>query len=653
MQQPMLHPKDILDPTNALNMALVLMAKVFKLKYSTPTNNNQRISSNPCNMQIAQPGINLGQDRHMQMIGGNGGNELAVVPNRLIGISYFNRIANQNVNQNGNGNIVTARAEGNGTQTDNCSYLVQLDGSVRISPLLQCIRVSLCYPKNDREDIRKLGAKAMYDNYMLVIVSLLQELLDVKYLSHHYQQHDQQQDDSLTLTQIVAYNVSNGNAMLDGNTFLNLFAPPSRSDAESSSSQYVDHPNMHILYQPCPHEYQWTKDHPLQQFKRLDVWVLVLAPDNIKPLTLKSLLKNKHDEENTVIRNKTCLVVRGYRQEEGIDFEESFISISRMEAIRIFLAYAAYKSFIVYQMDVKTAFLHGLLKEDMYLCQPKGFIDANHPSHVYKLKKELYGLKQAPRAWYDELSKFIQQNHFSKGTIDPTLFIRHFDDDILVSNYVLEILKKYGMETCDPIGTAMEFKDKLDLDKNGTLVDAMKYRSMISALMYLTSSRPDIVHDTCLCARYQAQPTEKHLKENQRDLPRDTPIDRVEVLRVGENLDKMKEKGDPCIFVGYSTTSKGYKVYNKRTRLIVKSIHLNFDEINEMTSDQNRSKLKTNDHNNEPSSSKLVPNVASLADKTDSSQQELDFLFSPLFEEYFTVGNQSVPKSSSLFDNST
>ncbi|GJS71171.1 retrovirus-related pol polyprotein from transposon TNT 1-94 [Tanacetum coccineum] len=150
-------------------------------------------------------------------------------------------------------------------------------------------------------------------------------------------------------------------------------------------------------------------------------------------------------------------------------------------------------------MDVKTAFLHGTLKEDVYVCQPEGFIDADHPSHVFKLKKALYGLKQAPRAWYDELSTFLLQNHFFKGTIDPTLFIRprqRFDDDILV----------------------VQIKDKLDLDQNGSPVDATKYRSMIGALMYLTSSRPDIVHATCLCARYQAKPTEKHLKEVKRDL---------------------------------------------------------------------------------------------------------------------------------------
>nr|GFA97340.1 Gag-Pol polyprotein [Tanacetum cinerariifolium] len=205
----------------------------------------------------------------------------------------------------------------------------------------------------------------------------------------------------------------NPNAMVDDNTFVNPFANSSTSAAAALSSQNVDPSNMHTFYQPYPHEFQWTKDHPLEQnvkeamtdlawidsmqeellqFKMLDVWVLVPAPDNISPLTLNWLFKNKHDEEQTVIRNK------GYRQEEGIDFEESFASVARMEAIRIFLAYAAHKSFTVFQMDVKTAFLHGSLKEDVYVCQPEGSIDDDHPSHIYKLKKALYGLKQAPRA---------------------------------------------------------------------------------------------------------------------------------------------------------------------------------------------------------------------------------------------------------------
>nr|GEX44545.1 retrovirus-related Pol polyprotein from transposon TNT 1-94 [Tanacetum cinerariifolium] len=125
--------------------------------------------------------------------------------------------------------------------------------------------------------------------------------------------------------------------------------------------------------------------------------IILITSQDVDELNLNAM--NKHDEEQTVIRNKSRLVMRGYRQEEGIDFKESFASIARMEAIRIFLAYAAHKSFSVFQMDVKTAFMHGSLKEDVYVCQPEGFIDADHPSHVYKLKKALYGLKQAPRAW--------------------------------------------------------------------------------------------------------------------------------------------------------------------------------------------------------------------------------------------------------------
>nr|GFB68927.1 hypothetical protein [Tanacetum cinerariifolium] len=221
------------------------------------------------------------------------------------------------------------------------------------------------------------------------------------------QQHAQQQGNQASLhSETVADNVPN--AMFDANTFVNPFATPSTSAAESSYSQFVDPSNMHTFYQPYPYEFQWTKDHPLEQvigepsrpvltrnqlrsdgdmcmyaltvstmepknvkeamtdpswiqsmqeepfqFKRLDVWVLVPAPGNIIPLTLKWIFKNKNDVENTIIRNKSRLVVRGYHQVEGIDFKESFAPVARMEAIRIFLAYAAHKSFIVFQMDVK------------------------------------------------------------------------------------------------------------------------------------------------------------------------------------------------------------------------------------------------------------------------------------------------------------
>ncbi|GJR46575.1 retrovirus-related pol polyprotein from transposon TNT 1-94 [Tanacetum coccineum] len=271
-------------------------------------------------------------------------------------------------------------------------------------------------------------------------------------------QHAQQQDDQALLQpKNVADNVSN--AMLDGNTFWTKDHPleqvikePSRLVLTRNQLRTNGDLCMYALtvsiMEPSNVKQAMTDpawidsmQEELLQFKRLDVWELVPMPDNVKALTLKWLFKNKHDEENTVIRNKTRLVVRGYRQEEGIDFKESFAPVSRMEAIRIFLAYATHKSFIVFQIDVKTTFLHGTLKEYVYVCQPEGFIDADHPSHVYKLKKALYGLKQAPRAWYDELSKFLLHNHFSKGTIDPTLFIRSFDEDILVVQvYVDDII---------------------------------------------------------------------------------------------------------------------------------------------------------------------------------------------------------------------
>nr|GEY59275.1 copia protein [Tanacetum cinerariifolium] len=150
---------------------------------------------------------------------------------------------------------------------------------------------------------------------------------------------------------------------------------------------------------------------------------------------------NKRDEENTVIRNKSRLVAKGYAQNEGVDFKESFAPVARLEAVRLFIAYAAHKSFILYQMDIKTTFLYGHLKEKVYINQPDGFVDPYHPNKVYRLKKALYGLKQAPRAWYDELSIFMVSKGFSNGSIDPTLFTtKHRGDMLLVQIYVDDII---------------------------------------------------------------------------------------------------------------------------------------------------------------------------------------------------------------------
>nr|GEW66661.1 retrovirus-related Pol polyprotein from transposon TNT 1-94 [Tanacetum cinerariifolium] len=246
--------------------------------------------------------------------------------------------------------------------------------------------------------------EAMYDDYIggqpsaaLRTVLATHAHQDVDELNSQ-QQHVQQQGNQASLqSETVTDNVPN--AMFDGNTFVNPFAIHPQ---DHPLEQVIGEPSRLVLTRN-----QLRSDDDMCMyaltFKRLDVWVLVLAPYNISPFTLKWLFKNKHDEEQTVIQNKSRLVVRGYRQEEGLDFEESFAPVARIEAIRIFLAYVAHKSFYVFQMDVKTAFLYGLLKEDVYVCQPEGFIDADHPSHVYKLKKALYGIKQAPRACHSHI----------------------------------------------------------------------------------------------------------------------------------------------------------------------------------------------------------------------------------------------------------
>ncbi|GJU24923.1 retrovirus-related pol polyprotein from transposon TNT 1-94 [Tanacetum coccineum] len=145
----------------------------------------------------------------------------------------------------------------------------------------------------------------------------------------------------------------------------------------------------------------------LHQFDRFGVWEFLDKPFGKTVIGLKWLWKNKKDEKSTVVRNKAHLVAKGYLQEEGIDFEEYFAPVSRLEVVWIFIAYAAHKSFLIYQMDVKTTFLNGPLKEEVYVSQLDGFVDPDHPERVYRLKKALFGLKQAPRAWYDKLSKFL------------------------------------------------------------------------------------------------------------------------------------------------------------------------------------------------------------------------------------------------------
>nr|GEX84583.1 copia protein [Tanacetum cinerariifolium] len=452
---------------------------------------------------------------------------------------------------------------------------------------------ALCYPKNDREDIDKLGAKGnigffigysansvayrVYNRRTKKIMETMNVTFD-ELSAMAFEQNSsrpeapkaipdvpQQRKFTPSPTASAADNVLN--AVFEGGLFVNPFAGPS-TESVVSSPQYVYPSNIHTFYKSYPHDYQWTNDHPLEQVigepsrpvltrNQLktdgDMCIFVLTVNIMEPKSIKEaltdpawiksmqelkwLFKNKHDEENTIIRNKTRLVVRGYRQEERIDFEESFAPVARMEAIRIILAYAAHKGFTVYQMDVKTAFLYGSLKEDVYVCQLEGFIDADYPSHVYKLKKALrfnddilvvqvyvddiiFGSTDPRYAtlFSDLMKSCFEMSMMGEITFFLGLQVNQSPSGIFInqSKYVHEILKKYGLNTCDIVGTPIDIKDKLDLNQIGTPVDSMIYYIMIGALMYLTSARPNIIYATCVCARYQAHPTEQHLKEVKR-----------------------------------------------------------------------------------------------------------------------------------------
>ena len=179
----------------------------------------------------------------------------------------------------------------------------------------------------------------------------------------------------------------------------------------------------------------------LHQFVWNDVWELVPRPKGVNVIGTKWIFKNKSDEHGTVIRNKSRLVAQGYTQVEGVDFNETFALVARLESIRILLAIASHLNFKLYQMDVKSAFLNGMLQEEVYVEQPKGFVDPHRPDDVYKLKRALYGLKQAPRAWYDRLTAYLTKYGFKRGSADTTLFIRNDKNSfVVVQIYVDDIV---------------------------------------------------------------------------------------------------------------------------------------------------------------------------------------------------------------------
>ena len=310
----------------------------------------------------------------------------------------------------------------------------------------------------------------------------------------------------------------------------------------------------------------------LENFERNQVWVLVEPPPQCNPIGTKWVFKNKQGEDGVVVRNKARLVAQGFCQKEGIDYEETFAPVARLEAIRILLAFSASKGFKLYQMDVKSAFLNGYIEEEVYVKQPPGFENPKFPNRVYKLQKALYGLKQAPRAWYDRLKKFLLAQGFQMGSVDKTLFLLRHGKDLLIAQiyvddiifggsshalvsrfseqmsrefemslmgelqfflglqikqtsegtfihqgkYTRDLLHKFDLGKLNPKATPMCSSTYLDKDEDKPTVDQKEYRSMIGSLLYLTATRPDIQFAVCLCARYQASPRVTHKAAVQR-----------------------------------------------------------------------------------------------------------------------------------------
>ncbi|GKD11003.1 retrovirus-related pol polyprotein from transposon TNT 1-94 [Tanacetum coccineum] len=371
---------------------------------------------------------------------------------------------------------------------------------------------------------------------------------------------------------------------------VNGFSPDPNSEASSFGILMITTPNQST--QPHEHLLKWTESHPLdniignpsrpistrKQLATDALWCFYNSVlSKVKPKNFKSVVTENYwfqamqDEIHEFDRLDVwelvppleCVMIIALKWIYKVKLNEYG---DELEAIRIFLANAASKNMTVYQMDVKTAFLNGELKEEVYVSQPEGFVDLDRPHHVYRLKKALYELKQAPRAWYDTLSKFLLAHGFSKGVVDPTLFIQKtytlhvqiYVDDIIFastdpkycdrfsnemsskfqmsmmgqisfflglqisqnprgifinqSKYANEILKKFDLHKSDPVDTPMVERTKLDEDLSGIPVDQTQYRSMIGSLMYLTASRPDLVFAVCMCARYQSKPTKKHLE---------------------------------------------------------------------------------------------------------------------------------------------
>ncbi len=312
----------------------------------------------------------------------------------------------------------------------------------------------------------------------------------------------------------------------------------------------------------------------IKMIKKNDTWKLVQKPQDKEVIGLKWVYKTKFNEDGSIQKHKARLVAKGYSQQPGIDFNETYAPVVRMETIRLVLALAAQFKLTVYQLDVKSAFLNGELEEEVYVEQPQGYVIKGKEDKVYRLRKALYGLKQAPRAWNSKIDSYLLQNGFTKSPNEPSLYIKTQGSDFLIlclyvddliytgtkprmieefkksmmseyemtdlgamkyflgmqvkqspgkiflsqEKYAEDMLKKFNMSDCKPMATPMATNEKLSKNEGIEKVDASFYRSLVGSLIYLTNTRPDIVHAVSIISMFMSEPSKAHLAAAKRIL---------------------------------------------------------------------------------------------------------------------------------------
>uniref|UniRef100_A0A2N9HY47 Integrase catalytic domain-containing protein n=1 Tax=Fagus sylvatica TaxID=28930 RepID=A0A2N9HY47_FAGSY len=345
---------------------------------------------------------------------------------------------------------------------------------------------------------------------------------------------------------------------------------------------------------------EWMKamEEEIHALKQNQTWDLMPKPRDVKPISCKWVYKIKRRPDGSIERYKARLVARGFSQQYGLDYDETFSPVAKLTTVRVLLALAANKDWNLWQMDVKNAFLHGELDREIYMIQPMGFQNQDHPEYVCKLRKALYGLKQAPRAWYGKIAEFLTQSGYSVTPADTSLFVKAnegklaivlvYVDDLVITGddeeeilrtkenlsvrfqmkelgqlkhflglevdrtregiflcqqkYSKDLLKRFGMLECKPISKPMEPNAKMCAHEGKDLEDATMYRQLVGSLIYLTLTRPDISYAVSVMSRYMQNPKKPHLEAVRR------------ILRyVKSTIDYglLYKKGEDCKLVGY------------------------------------------------------------------------------------------------------